>query len=971
MGDDNSSIKKTVLFDIVERAFPHHCFCLWKLHPDKGKVPLTVKDNQLIYADVTNPDDLLDFAQAHEAFQNFDVSGIGVALINGNNNELPTICIDLDDCFDVDGNLSSFAADIVDRFKDTYIEISQSGRGLHIFFFDSFADDLKNFKSERIEIYSHHRYIAVTGHILNGNNGIISFFDGVTAKLLQEFDQNIQAVSSFDFNKIISEHSLPPEVDTSLLLSIIRNSNSTRLLRLLDGDIASVDGDDSRADFHAALKLCWWTNGNAPQIDDIISQSTLGKRDKWIQRKDYRDRTIAKAIVYWNGEHFKRRPTKAERTDNALAILDNIVNSGVHGNITNAELLDNAVFHAAAFIRNSLPAAFDQFIRFCKANKLNISEFRRQVNSICKKIERNEQSYSKSVPFIHQSNVKLPALPSAYDFNINDIIVPDFFALDYDGTYQFVPDRFGNLQRIKISQSAIIVSGIARNDDSGCYKSQIAGFNKGFGWRISPHISDNIIASSQKIVELASFGLDINSANSKAVIQYIAAFKAANPKLIPRSVVVNNTGWRDDGVFVYPNAQADIKLDDDVRCSTERVFSSHGDINVVKRLLKIAFDNDTVALIAGTALAAPLVHILRAQNIVLHVYGTTGSGKTVASRFALSLFSNPNVPASMPTANATKVGLEAFFAAHRDLPSVIDDIDSISDEKTKAVIRDLPYQFANRIGKLRAKRNGGNDIVLEFRGSLITTGEQPLTDESSTAGAKRRVIEHSVHHIFDHHIVSSFIHPVLDNFGLIGATWIDAISNNSDFFKDLYLQLLNGGKVIANGLAEQFSAKIPLHIDNICVIATAIIACRHLLLGEPLNTIINAEAERAARILEFLPDNTEIGDGVRAMPFIRDWIYSHPKNFMHADADDSDIADPADAFETFGVIKKDCIAVFPSILKRTLASNGFRSPDMIIQQLAKDGYIIKNNGSNKPTKVVNINGKSTRMIVLNITASTG
>jgi hypothetical protein len=79
----------------------------------------------------------------------------------------PFCGIDLDDCLDPKGNLKPWARGIVERFSDTYMEISPSGTGLKIWTRGTLPANLPGVKfgDGQIEMYDHARYFAVTGRV--------------------------------------------------------------------------------------------------------------------------------------------------------------------------------------------------------------------------------------------------------------------------------------------------------------------------------------------------------------------------------------------------------------------------------------------------------------------------------------------------------------------------------------------------------------------------------------------------------------------------------------------------------------------------------------------------------------------------------------------------------------------------------------------------------------------------------------
>jgi len=72
-------------------------------------------------------------------------------------------CIDLDHCL-VDGELAPWAADIVAANPGTYVEVSRSGEGLHLFGLLAEGPGRLVRDGRSIEVYSTGRYIALTGH---------------------------------------------------------------------------------------------------------------------------------------------------------------------------------------------------------------------------------------------------------------------------------------------------------------------------------------------------------------------------------------------------------------------------------------------------------------------------------------------------------------------------------------------------------------------------------------------------------------------------------------------------------------------------------------------------------------------------------------------------------------------------------------------------------------------------------------
>jgi hypothetical protein len=71
--------------------------------------------------------------------------------------------------------------------------------------------------------------------------------------------------------------------------------NGTKFVRLWAGDVSDY-ASESEADSALCWILAFWTR-DADQIERLVGRSELGRRDKWLERSDYRESTIANALA--------------------------------------------------------------------------------------------------------------------------------------------------------------------------------------------------------------------------------------------------------------------------------------------------------------------------------------------------------------------------------------------------------------------------------------------------------------------------------------------------------------------------------------------------------------------------------------------------------------------------------------------------------------------------------------------------
>ena len=147
----------------------------WKATKRAGKMtkrPVTVTGAS---GSSTDPSTWATYAAANASKVG---NGLGFALGEGIG------CIDLDHCFK-DGVMLPWAQAIVDRCPETFMEVSQSGEGLHIFGYlpEGGGRNMRDGEAN-VEFYSMGRFIAVTGNRYGKAPSKLADLAGVVASVL-------------------------------------------------------------------------------------------------------------------------------------------------------------------------------------------------------------------------------------------------------------------------------------------------------------------------------------------------------------------------------------------------------------------------------------------------------------------------------------------------------------------------------------------------------------------------------------------------------------------------------------------------------------------------------------------------------------------------------------------------------------------------------------------------------------------
>lgn len=215
-------------------------------------------------------------------------------------------CVDLDHSIN-HGKLTEMAKNIIADFKGTYIEISQSRQGLHIFATGDIPNNLIK-ASEGIEIYKENRYIALTGNVGDGRFFPISnkFLDkqieinSLYKKWTQEkssIKKQIEKYKDLNSQKNYNFYNL----SVCEIIDVMKRTN-TKAKALLSG--ISLTGDHSRDDFIFLSLARNYTNGNPNLMKELFLLSPLSRLGSNEKRKDdrkymdYVEKTIENTLKF-------------------------------------------------------------------------------------------------------------------------------------------------------------------------------------------------------------------------------------------------------------------------------------------------------------------------------------------------------------------------------------------------------------------------------------------------------------------------------------------------------------------------------------------------------------------------------------------------------------------------------------------------------------------------------------------------
>lgn len=252
---------------------------------EKGKYnkrPVNCNSDKGEYAESDNPETWTTFDNALKYLKEKGGTTVAYAL-DGKDN---VSCIDLDHCYDENGQSSALAKEVLSKCGKTYIEKSVSGNGLHIFGKTSGMDIRSFSKDGDLEFYQKEHFIAMTG-------------DGAGYSRLESFDTpEMKELLSRKCEKreewkgvCKGVNGLSTMTDRDVVEKASNAKNWDKFKRLYAGE--DLQNNHSNSDMSLMNLLAYWCNGDKEQMLRIFATSGLFRPNK---SPDYYEGTAIKAL---------------------------------------------------------------------------------------------------------------------------------------------------------------------------------------------------------------------------------------------------------------------------------------------------------------------------------------------------------------------------------------------------------------------------------------------------------------------------------------------------------------------------------------------------------------------------------------------------------------------------------------------------------------------------------------------------
>ena len=439
---------------------------------------------------------------------------------------------------------------------------------------------------------------------------------------------------------------------------------------------------------------------------------------------------------------------------------------------------------------------------------------------------------------------------------------------------------------------------ILKNVDTAQERITLAYF-KSATWQTIT-VDRSVCANANKIVDtLSQFGIEVTSDNAKNMVRYISECVGLNPLTLNPKKSINRLGWVGNSFTPYAE---DIRYEGDM--DYEVIFRNvkeAGSFEAWKDLCAGLRQNIPLRMMMAASFASVLLEPLKILPFVLHVWGTTGTCKTVALMVAMSIWGNPKMGGLVKTMNMTKNAIMRNASFLCSIPFAGDELQTIKD-KWQGNFDQLIYQITEGVDRGRARAYGGVEETRTWKNSFLFTGEEPITKANSGGGSKNRVIEIAIDGplVDDGHHVSNLVQ---ENYGFAGRKFVE------------YLQEQETEKVV-----ERYRAIF----DELCRLDTTdkqAMAMACILLADEIAVKLFFTEEQALRVeqvKQYLQSAYEVDVAERAYQSVLNWAAKNPVRFEDPKAPDS-----TNKGEVWGKIDGELLIINRDVLLEYLDQGGF------------------------------------------------
>lgn len=462
----------------------------------------------------------------------------------------------------------------------------------------------------------------------------------------------------------------------------------------------------------------------------------------------------------------------------------------------------------------------------------------------------------------------------------------------------FLHDKFG--YPVLVCRHSLMPVRRLVNIDSSEERLELA-YKKGKTWR-KIIAEKSALASSTQILQLAAYGIMVNSENAKMLSTYLLSMEEMNYDTIPEQRSVGRLGWvQSHGFSPYVD---DLVFDGETNFKHifNAVKSKGSREKWLDAMRKVRAEKGVGRLFLATSFASAILEPCGLLPFFLHAWGGTETGKTVGLMIAASVWACPKMGEYITTFNSTAVGQEVTASFLNSLPMCLDELQIQSSAGIKDFDK-MIYQLTEGVGRTRGAKTGGLQKQNTWKCCIITNGEHPISNANSGGGAVNRIIEFEcAEKVYSD--LKGLCDVMNDNYGFAGREFVEYLQTDGAFDRVSKMQKEFYRELLKSDSTDKQAASASAILTADAIATELIFQDENALTVEDLSKIMMKKSE--------------VNVNVRCLQYIYELVARNPLHFRPNDFGEYRL-------DVWGKQEPDKIFIIKSVFDEQLKNAGYNS----------------------------------------------
>ena len=562
-----------------------------------------------------------------------------------------------------------------------------------------------------------------------------------------------------------------------------------------------------------------------------------------------------------------------------------------------------------------------------------LSKFKKMLNSYRREFKKKQKK-----------ELLIPnAKDNAIDFNDGEktsLNSGEWLSDEHGGIYKLVEKG-----REYACPHPIFVAGILKGVENKLCKSSL-WFRVRGKWE-HVNVDRSILASANKIVSLAQYGVQVTSENARNLVKYLNDIEALNEKIVTEHISTSKLGWMKTQFM--PFSANEVVFDNDPKLvslfeSVTEKGSREKWYDLAKKIRQEG--HIEILLYMAASLSSVLVEPCSALPFIVSLWGGTGLGKTVALMLATSIWADPAEGAYMSDAKATVTAMEIRLDTLNSLPLCIDDMAQIQNQEDD--FSQIIYRWCAGKGRDRSNQQLGLNPLTKWANCILTNGERSLTSEGMQGGASNRVIDVEIaDRMFKNG--NTVAKSLRQNFGFCGKEFVEIVQNIG------FVEINKRFEGWTDKLKTLAKSKGAEKEDKQIIPMALMLLADEISEQELYKDGVRLDIDKC---FEYLKDKNSISENRRAYEYLNEKVIECHSKFEEPSPDDH--------IDCWGkwLNDKQC-AILPSALRKILSSGGFQYKTFI-SWATREKLLERNESGSHAGKQITLCGKRVRCIIIDL-----